>query len=115
MKTTIEMYGYEITVSVADEKLLVQALKDGEVMEEFELEGDDSDNNSSRPSNMGDEDMGDEDMAAFGEEEDDLGDEDDEVDVDTSSDDEEEMKGDNGTLESFSMYVNKLKRNKNRR
>jgi len=40
MKTTIEMHGYEIVIDEPKEGLLtVSALKDGEVIEEFELEG----------------------------------------------------------------------------
>ena len=40
MKTTIEIHGYEIVIDEPQEGLVtVSAIKDGEVIEEFELEG----------------------------------------------------------------------------
>lgn len=97
MKTTIEMHGYEIVISETEEGLLtVQAMKDGEVVEEFELEGGED--------HPGMEHTGDEDeMMPFGgeeEEEEDLGEE-----------EEEEMGEEEGKLESFNSFV----RRKNRR
>jgi hypothetical protein len=109
MKTTIEMHGYEITISESEEgKVMVQALKDGEVIEEFELEGGED-----RPSQE-EEEMGEEggEMAAFGEEEDDLGDEmeDDMEDNMEEEDDMEEEAEEEAALESFSAFFKKSKK-----
>jgi len=38
MKTTIEVHGYEITIDEMNDRLLVSASKDGETVEEFELD-----------------------------------------------------------------------------
>jgi|LakMenEpi03Aug12_release.lakeMendotaPanAssembly.Ray.scaffolds.fasta_scaffold159773_4 hypothetical protein len=38
MKTTIEVHGYEITIDEMEDKVMVSAVKDGETVEEFELE-----------------------------------------------------------------------------
>ena len=39
MKTTIEMHGFEIVIEETEGLLTVSALKDGDVVEEFSLEG----------------------------------------------------------------------------
>lgn len=121
MKTTIEMHGYEITISEPEEgKLVVQALKDGEVIEEFELEGgEDHPGTEDREDDM--EEMGDEEMSAFGEEEADLGDEEEEAEEEMGEEEsgeemeEEEMGEEEGALESFSAFFNtkKMKYRKN--
>jgi hypothetical protein len=51
MKLTFEVHGYTITINETEEGVLVSAEKDGEVVEEFELEAD-----------LDMEDMDDEDM-----------------------------------------------------
>ena len=40
MKLTFEIHGYTITINETEEGVLVSAEKDGEVVEEFELEAD---------------------------------------------------------------------------
>jgi hypothetical protein len=112
MKTTIQMHGYEITIEEREEGLLtVSATKDGEVIEEFELEaGEDhqgmEDREEGEEMEMGD----DEDMSAFGEEEDDLGEESDEEEMQEEGEPEEggeEEMQEEGALESFSSFFKK--------
>jgi len=114
MKTTIEMHGYEITISESEEgKVMVQALKDGEVIEEFELEGGEDQPGTEDREDM--EEMGDEEMSAFGEEESDLGDEGEEAEEEMGEEEsgeemeEEEMGEEEGALESFSAFFNTKK------
>ena len=106
MKTTIEMHGYEIVIDEPKEGFLkVTALKDGEVVEEFELEGG-------------------EDHPGFeGEEEDDFDDvedldgaEESEEDLDYSEESEEDLDDEDfeeeeeeGKLESFNSFIRKRK------
>jgi len=62
MKTTIEVHGYEIKIDEMNDRILVSAVKDGETVEEFELDVE-----------AGFEDEDDmEGMEAFGEEEEDF-------------------------------------------
>jgi hypothetical protein len=108
MKTTIEMHGYEITIEEREEGLLVvSASKDGEVVEEFELEGGED-----HPGHESEEDG--EDMEAFGEEESDLGDDEEmgeeESGEEEEEEEEEEAPAEEGALESFSAYFNKNKK-----
>jgi hypothetical protein len=107
MKTTIEMHGYEITIEEREEGLLVvSASKDGEVVEEFELEGGED-----HPGHESEEDG--EDMEAFGEEETDLGEEEEmgeEEEEEMGEEEEEEAPAEEGALESFSAYFNKNKK-----
>jgi hypothetical protein len=108
MKTTIEMHGYEITIEEREEGLLVvSASKDGEVVEEFELEGGED-----HPGHESEEDG--EDMEAFGEEESDLGDDEEmgeeESGEEEMEEEEEEAPAEEGTLESFSAYFSKNKK-----
>lgn len=108
MKTTIEMHGYEITIEEREEGLLVvSASKDGEVVEEFELEGGED-----HPGSESEEDG--EDMEAFGEEESDLGDDEEmgeeEAGDEEMEEEEEEAPAEEGTLESFSAYFSKNKK-----
>jgi len=105
MKTTIEVHGYEIKIDEMNDRIMVSAVKDGETVEEFELDVE-----------AGFEDEDDmEGMEAFGgeEEEDfdmdddmeDMGDDDmedmDEDDMEDMDDDMEEGK----KLESFNHFV----------
>jgi hypothetical protein len=118
MKTTIEMHGYEIVISETEEGLLtVSAMKDGEVVEEFQLEGGED-----HPGFEGEEEG--EELKAFGDEEEDfpqaeeeeeeeedddemVGDDDemDEMDEEEDETDEEET----GKLESFKSFIRRKK------
>ena len=96
MKTTIEIHGYEITIEETEGTLSVSATKDGEIVEQFELEsGEDIE---------GDE--GDEDVVPFGDDEE-------EEDFDGEGENDEEMDeepAEEGALESFSAYFSKSKK-----
>jgi len=113
MKTTIEMHGYEIVISETEEGLLtVQAMKDGEVVEEFELEGGED-----HPGMEGEEDemmpFGGEEESDLGEEEEEMGEEEEEMgeEEEEMGEEEEEEKEEESKLESFNSFV----RRKNRR
>ena len=67
MKTTIEVSGFEIKIEEMDGKIMVSAMKDDEVVEEFELESEEMEGGEDFD---GEEMEGDDDMSAFGEEED---------------------------------------------
>lgn len=77
MKTTIEVHGYEIKIDEMNDKILVSAVKEGETVEEFELDVE---------AGFEDDDM--EGMEAFGGEEE-------EEDFDMEDDDMEDMEDDN--------------------
>ncbi len=103
MKTTIEVSGYEIKIEEMEGKIMVSALQDGEVVEEFELEsemGDDFDDD--------DKMQDDEEMSAFGSEEDD----DDMEDEEGGMEEEEDFGSDEEgkTLESFAHFVKNRKK-----
>jgi hypothetical protein len=106
MKTTIEVNGFEIKIEEMDGKIMVSAMKDDEVVEEFELESEEMEGGE----DFGDDEMeGDDDMSAFGEEEDmeeeeDFGD-DEEMDGEDMDDEGEEMEEEEGKLESFNHFV----------
>jgi hypothetical protein len=107
MKTTIEVHGYEITIDEMNDKILVSASKEGETVEEFELDVE---------AGFEDDDMND--MESFGgEEEEDFDDEDmddsddmeegdmDDEDMDDMEDmDEDEMPSEK-KMESFAHFV----------
>lgn len=107
MKTTIEVGGFEIKIEEMEGNISVSAMKEGEVVEEFELASEDFES----------QDMGDEsdDMESFGDEgmeeeedfegegEEEFGEEDD-MDDEEFGDEEEEEEGE-GKLESFSRFV----------
>jgi hypothetical protein len=89
MKTTIEMHGYEIVIEETQEGLLtISAMKDGEVVESFELEGGED---------YPHDEEGSEEMKSFGEEEEDLSGEEEEEEMPheeeemPSEEEEEEM------------------------
>ena len=116
MKTTIEVSGYEIKIEEMEGKIMVSAMKDDEVVEEFELESEGMEGGEDFE---GDDEMGDDEMSAFGEEEDEMGDfegeeEDDDEGFDDDDDDEmeedEEEKQETGKLESFSWFVKRRKK-----
>jgi hypothetical protein len=100
MKTTIEVHGYEIKIDEMNDRILVSAVKDGETVEEFELDVEagfeDEDDMEGMESFGGEEeedfDMDDDDM-------DDM-DEDDMEDMEEMEEEEEGKK-----LESFNHFV----------
>ena len=105
MKTTIEVNGFEIKIDELEGKITVTAEKDGEVMEEFELEA-------------GEEVAGEEgeEMMPFGEEEgEDFGqaqEEEEEEFGQAQEEDEEEFgqaqeEEEEGKLESFNSFIKK--------
>ena len=106
MKTTIEVNGFEIKIEELEGKITVVAEKDGEVMEEFELES-------------GEEVAGEEgeEMMPFGEEgEEDFGqaqEEEEEEEFGQDQEEEEEEFGqaqeeeEEGKLESFNSFIKK--------
>jgi hypothetical protein len=112
MKTTIEVHGYEIKIDEMNDRILVSAVKDGETVEEFELDVE-----------AGFEDEDDmEGMEAFGEEEEDFDmDDDDMEDMDDDDmegmddddmedmDDMEEEEESGKKLESFNHFVRRKK------
>lgn len=121
MKTTIEVNGYEIVIQEADGMISVSAMKDGEMMEEFELEtgaqteGDIEDMEDMDMEDMDMEDMGDDDMKdfdQFGSEEEEVEDFDSEDESQDDDDDEEEEEEEEseGKLESFQSFLKKRKK-----
>jgi hypothetical protein len=117
MKTTIEMHGYEIVISETEEGLLtVQAMKDGEVVEEFELEG--GEDHPGMEGTEGDEDemmpFGGEEESDLGEEEEEMGEEEEEMgeEEEEMGEEEEEMgeEEEEGKLESFNSFVKRKNR-----
>ena len=127
MKTTIEVNGYEIVIEETDGMVSVSALKDGETVEEFSLEGD-------MPEGS-DKATGEEEISTFDEfeEEEDLGDdipdefeggeeeeeeeeeeneihEDDLEEENEDEEEEEEEEKEAPALESFSSFINKKKK-----
>jgi hypothetical protein len=112
MKTTIEIHGYEIKIDEMNDRILVSAVKDGETVEEFELDVE-----------AGFEDEDDmEGMEAFGEEEeedfdmddDDMDDDDmegmDDDDMEGMDDEDMEEEEESGKkLESFNHFVRRKK------
>lgn len=120
MKTTIEVLGYEIVIKEEEGVVTVEAIKEGETVEEFSLsseeevksfDGEDDDFDGEEEGEEEGEDFdgeedddfdGEEDGEGFGEEEDDFDGEEEEVEM---SDDEKSPK-----LESFDMFVKKLKK-----
>jgi hypothetical protein len=115
MKTTIEVSGYEIKIEEMEGKIMVSAMKDDEVVEEFELESEGMEGEEGFEDEM---EGGEDEMSAFGEEEDEMGDfeEGDEDDDEGFDDDDDEMEEDEeekeetGKLESFSWFVKKRKK-----
>jgi len=110
MKTTIEVNGFEIKIEEMDGKIMVSAMKDDEVVEEFELESEGMEGDEDFD---GEEMEGDDDMSAFGEEEDmeEEGDFDEEdMDEEGMEEEGEEMEEEEGKLESFSYFVKNRKK-----
>lgn len=117
MKTTIEIHGYEILIEESGESIKVSALKEGEAVEEFELEIGEGNENEEMPT---DEEDGIKSFDQFGGEEEDFGDEEegDDEDGDEEFDsehdeepkeEEEDVDDEEGHLESFQHFINKRK------
>jgi hypothetical protein len=118
MKTTIEVNGYEIVIQETDGMISVAAMKDGEMMEEFELQAGDetSDEIESDDEEMkdfgdfgSDEEDEDEDFESQDEEEE----SEEEDDDDEESDDMEEageMEEGETKLESFQSFLKRRKK-----
>jgi len=106
MKTTIEVNGFEIKIEEMDGKIMVSAMKDDEVVEEFELESEGME---------GDEDFDDDEMEGDDDEMSSFG-EDDDMEEEEDFDDDEEMGGEEmeeeeeGKLESFNYFVKRRKK-----
>ncbi len=108
MKTTIEVNGFEIKIEELEGKIVVSAEKEGEVIEEFELESGEG----TEGQHEGEE------MMPFGEEEEDFGQSQEEEDDEEFDDDEEfgqsqeeeEEEESEGKLESFMSFMNKRKK-----
>ena len=86
MKTTIEVSGYEIKIEEMGGKIMVSAMKDDEVVEEFELESEGMEGEEGFDGDMEGEEGG---MSPFG---------------------DEDMEEEAGKLESFSYFVKKRKK-----
>jgi len=103
MKTTIEVNGFEIKIEELEGKITVVAEKDGEVMEEFELESGEEVAGEEGEEMMPFGDEEEEDFEA-GEEEEEMGEEEEEMD------EEEEEMDEEGKLESFNSFIRKRKK-----
>ena len=126
MKTKVEVNGYEIVIEEKDGMISVSAMKDDEIVEEFELETEEGQGD--------DEDFGDEDVQGFDEfgqdEEDDFDSEEDEdfgqgqdededfgqgQDEDEDEDEDEDFgqedeDDEESKLESFQSFINKKRK-----
>ena len=108
MKTTVEVNGYEIVIEEKDGLVTVSAMKEDEVVEEFELETE-----AGEEAGQDDEDV--QDFDSFGQdEEEDFEDEDefegDDEDEEEDEEDFESEEDDNESkLESFQSFINKRK------
>jgi len=109
MKTTVEVNGYEIVIEENDGLITVSAMKDDEVVEEFELE---SGEESGEESEEG-EDVQDFDSFGQDEEEEFEGDDEEEFEDEDSEENEEEFEDEEDNnevkLESFQSFINKRK------
>ena len=108
MKTTVEVNGYEIVIEEKDGLVTVSAMKDDEVVEEFELETE-----AGEEAGQDEEDV--QDFDSFGQdEEEDFEDEDEfEGEDEDEDEDEEEFESEEddneSKLESFQSFINKRK------
>ena len=103
MVTKVEVNGYEIVIEEKDGVISVSAMKDDEVIEEFELETEEG---------QGFDDEEGEDVQGFdefGQDEEDDFDGQGQDDEDFDSQDEEEGEKVEGQLESFQSFINKRK------
>ena len=105
MKTTIEINGFEIVIEEIDGLITVSAVKDEEVIEEFEIQsGAQSDGEESQDEEESQDDDSEEmgEMMPFGEEE-----EEDFQEEESQEEEEEEEEG--SKLESFQSFLKKRK------
>lgn len=108
MKTTVEVNGYEIVIEEKDGLVTVSAMKEDEVVEEFELETE-----AGEEAGQDEEDV--QDFDSFGQdEEEDFEDEDEfEGEDEDEDEDEEEFESEEddneSKLESFQSFINKRK------
>lgn len=110
MKTTVEVNGYEIVIEEKDGLVTVSAMKEDEVVEEFELETE-----AGEEAGQDDEDVQDFDSFGQDEEEDFEDDEDSEFEDDDNEEEDdnefesEEDEDNEVKLESFQSFINKRK------
>lgn len=111
MVTKVEVNGYEIVIEEKDGVISVSAMKDDEVVEEFELEteeGQDDDVQGDDVQGFGEFGQDEEeDFDGQGQDEEDLDSEDDEEGEDFDNEEEDEKV--EGQLESFQSFINKRK------
>jgi hypothetical protein len=102
MKTTVEINGYLIVIEESEGNISVSATKDEEVVEEFTIELEESQEGES------------DDVQGFGEfgqeEEEDFGQEEEDEDEDDFGQNEEEEEEEMGQLESFQSFINKKRK-----
>ena len=108
MKLTFEVHGYTITINETEEGVLVSAEKDGEVVEEFELEADldmeDMDDMDSDDNQDMDDEHSMEELPNDGEE---IEGEKEETDFEPSEEIEEEKPMGESKLQSFASFLKK--------
>ena len=108
MKTTVEVNGYEIVIEEKDGLVTVSAIKEDEVVEEFELETE-----AGEETGQDDEEVQGFDSFGQDEEEDFEDEEDENEDENEDLEDEEEFESDEEEnevkLESFQSFINKRK------
>jgi hypothetical protein len=116
MKTTIEINGYEIVIEEIDGLISVSAVKDEEVIEEFEIQSGAQSQVEDEESESGEEFDGGEEVQDFEEfgSEDSEENEDSEEDQDSDDDDDDENEEENeekneSKLESFQSFLKKRK------
>lgn len=112
MVTKVEVNGYEIVIEEKDGVISVSAMKDDEVVEEFELETEEGQGNDEEGDDVqGFDEFGQDEEDDFdGQGEEDLDSEDDEDDEEGEDfDNEEEDEKVEGQLESFQSFINKRK------
>jgi hypothetical protein len=108
MKTTIEINGFEIVIEEIDGLITVSAVKDEEIIEEFEIQsGAQSDGEESQDDSEESQDDSEEmgEMMPFGEEEEEDFQEEEEESQEESQEEEEE----GSKLESFQSFLKKRK------
>jgi len=102
MKTTIEINDFQIVIEENEGLISVSAMRDDEIVEEFQLE-----------SGEGSEGSDDEDLKAFGDDDsegEDMGAQsEEEEDFDSESEEESEEEEDETKLESFMSFIKKKK------
>ena len=101
MKTTVEINGYLIVIEESEGNISVSATKDEEVVEEFTIELEESQEGESDDV-QGFGEFGQEEEEDFGQEEED----EDEDDFGQNEEEEEEI----GQLESFQSFINKKRK-----